>query len=609
MLGHDPIWGGYFDGNIAEVLVFNRTLTTAERVTVNAYLNSKYALVPGVPATPTNLVAAAISPTQIGLVWNEPLNGGATQVSVERKTGSGGTYAVVAQVVNALSYVDTNLVAGTTYYYRVRALNLTTWSPYSNETNATTLSAGPDIPLGNLLFWLKADSGMAQIGTNTPVSFWADQSGQTNNASQPISGNQPSWVAGALNGNPVVHFDGASSYLNIPTFMVGTTQAEEFVVLKVTTNLPSATRALWRMGSASGYIGYPNTSGQIVEGFGNNQNYTVGVPSEPLTQYHVYEVAGQSGDWAAWINGVLQAEVLGNVYGYYDGSYSPAPGCMLGHDPIWGGYFDGNIAEVLVFNRPLTLDEKNITGKYLAYKYNLSLQGTNLTAPSTPTNFVATGFTPYQINLQWSLASSNVSSFELERKLGTNGTYQEIVSVPGTVTNFLDNFYSPTNQFFYRVKARNFLGDSPYSVEISPPLAIITNPPAQSVYSTGTNITINVATSDLDGTVTQVNFLINGNISLASTNAPFSVVLTNFPAGVYCVVAQPIDNQGNRTLSTIINLVVSPDTDGDGINDFQEILMGTDPTNPLDPGSWTPPGSSTAPTINLIEPGNAVLVP
>jgi hypothetical protein len=132
-------------------------------------------------------------------------------VSIERKTGSGGTYAVVAQV-SAGSYLDTNLTTGTTYYYRLRAANLTAWSAYSNEAQATTLGSGPDVPVGSLALWLKADSGLTEIGTNTPVSFWADQSAKGNHATQPTTVYQPTWVANGLNGLPVVHFNGTNSY-------------------------------------------------------------------------------------------------------------------------------------------------------------------------------------------------------------------------------------------------------------------------------------------------------------------------------------------------------------------------------------------------------------
>jgi len=65
---------------------------------------------------PTNLLATAISTSQISLTWDETLSGEVTQMSIERSTASNGVYSVVTQIAGATSYVDTNLTAGTTYY-------------------------------------------------------------------------------------------------------------------------------------------------------------------------------------------------------------------------------------------------------------------------------------------------------------------------------------------------------------------------------------------------------------------------------------------------------------------------------------------------------------
>jgi hypothetical protein len=99
----------------------------------------EYTGVVTIPDAPTGLSATAISTTEINLSWNDVA--GETGYKLERKTGSGGTYAQIATPAqNATSYSDSGLTAETTYYYRIRATNSAGDSDYSSEANATTLA-------------------------------------------------------------------------------------------------------------------------------------------------------------------------------------------------------------------------------------------------------------------------------------------------------------------------------------------------------------------------------------------------------------------------------------------------------------------------------------
>jgi Divergent InlB B-repeat domain len=70
---------------------------------------------------------------QLTLTWADN-SGGQAAFSIERKTGSAGTYAEIAQQsAGVVSYVDTGVTAGTAYCYRVRAVNGAGTSAYSNE--------------------------------------------------------------------------------------------------------------------------------------------------------------------------------------------------------------------------------------------------------------------------------------------------------------------------------------------------------------------------------------------------------------------------------------------------------------------------------------------
>jgi hypothetical protein len=606
MLGAVPGYGSYFNGDIAEMMLFNRPLSVGERLTVNEYLNSKYGLVPAIAAAPTNLVADAVSTSQISLTWDEVLNGGSTQMSLERSTASNGMFTVIAQVADAQSYVDTNLSAGTTYYYQVRAENAGQWSGYSDVAPATTLTVGTDLPFGSLAMWLKADAGVAEIGTNTPVQLWADQSGNGNNAIQTASAYQPVWTANAIGDRPVVHFNGSSSYsyLNLPSASgMVTTGAEAFVVLR-SSSVPSY---LWRMGGSGGLIYYPDSSGQITEDFGSLNEYNLGIPAQPLNQYHLYNVSAQTGNWAAWVNGILLYQTTTNTFAM---SGASGGATTLGNVSGYGAYFNGDIAEVMLFKRPLSGDERDTVGNYLFSKYGLQQFAASTAAPSTPTNLMSVGLAPNQLSLQWQPGSANAYSFHVERELGTNGVFQEIGA--SYFNNVVDTTASPTSVYYYRVKAHNLFGDSGYSALISPPTVTLTNWPS-AILENETNLIV-PQTGDAQGAVTNVelfaalNFnLYFSQVSTANTN-PFTLNWSPTLVGNQSVAALATDSLGNSQFSAPFTFTVYLDANGDRIPDVWEVQNGNNPMNP-----WLAPAFNTndhtAPVITLLIPTNAIVVP
>jgi fibronectin type 3 domain-containing protein len=94
------------------------------------------------PARPTDLLATAVSGPQVSLTWTDNSNN-ETGFVIERKTGSG-SYGVIGNVgVNATLFPDTTVAPNTTYTYRVKAVNGTLESDYSDPSTVTT---GPPSP-------------------------------------------------------------------------------------------------------------------------------------------------------------------------------------------------------------------------------------------------------------------------------------------------------------------------------------------------------------------------------------------------------------------------------------------------------------------------------
>lgn len=92
------------------------------------------------PSAPTALTAAVVSPSQVNLAWTDNSTV-ETGYKIERKTGSGGTWSEIATVAaNVTAYNNSGKDHGYTYYYRVRAYNVSVNSPYSNEASATPVA-------------------------------------------------------------------------------------------------------------------------------------------------------------------------------------------------------------------------------------------------------------------------------------------------------------------------------------------------------------------------------------------------------------------------------------------------------------------------------------
>jgi uncharacterized delta-60 repeat protein len=106
-----------------------------------------------------------------------------------------------------------------------------------------------------------------------------------------------------------------------------------------------------------------------------------------------------------------------------------------------------------------------------------------------PTNLTATTQPDLSIQLAWTDNSNNEDGFAVERRLGENGTYVQIATVPPNTTSYTDPAagLSPNNYYYYRVRAYNAAnGNSHYSNEAHAPTVFVNFlPPAWSYLYNG----------------------------------------------------------------------------------------------------------------------------
>jgi fibronectin type 3 domain-containing protein len=92
---------------------------------------------PTAPVAPSNLVATAISSTQVNLAWSDN-SSNENGFQIERST-NGNLYTQIATVgSNVSTFSNTGLSGNKKYFYRVRAFNAVGTSAYSNEASTKT---------------------------------------------------------------------------------------------------------------------------------------------------------------------------------------------------------------------------------------------------------------------------------------------------------------------------------------------------------------------------------------------------------------------------------------------------------------------------------------
>jgi hypothetical protein len=96
--------------------------------------------------------------------------------------------------------------------------------------------------------------------------------------------------------------------------------------------------------------------------------------------------------------------------------------------------------------------------------------------PSAPTALTATMIFSTQINLSWTDVT-NTTGYKIERKFGASGFYVQIATTVAEEVTYFDTTVTPTNTYYYHVRAYNGSGDGGYSPEtnatpMAPPSAL-----------------------------------------------------------------------------------------------------------------------------------------
>jgi hypothetical protein len=313
------------------------------------------------PATVADLSASVPAPGMVRLSWTAPGDDGTTGTAAAYElrystapigAGNFGS-ATVAPAPAPLpagsgqTFDLTSLSPNTTYYLALKARDEAyNWSPISNVASISTSS----LPAGGLKLWLRADAGVTLAGGTSYVSAWQDQSGTNNHALQSTTASQPLFVAGDVNGLPVLRFDGTNDWLSFTTRLTtirtvfwvvrenpSATNGYRFLLGDVSTYdfCADGARKIWSSSYSSASIqnGETRLNGTLVNGTTTDRPTTMAVVSLVTT-------------------GAVTAD-----------SFS--------RDRSYGWHWFGDLAELVIYDRVLSDAERASVEAQLARKYGI----------------------------------------------------------------------------------------------------------------------------------------------------------------------------------------------------------------------------------------------
>lgn len=364
---------------------------------------------------PSGLIATKTGPNAVRLNWAS--YGGkdsGIKVAIERSTGSAGLFKQIGTAEGEYgTYTDnSDLSPATQYCYRIRGIwGAAGYSAYSNPACATTQQIAPSAP-------------SALIAQSLDPTFQI----------------QLNWIDGSENetGFVIERGTNGANFSQIATVAANVTQYNN-------TGLPASTRYYYRVRAFNevGSSGYTNVADATTNASppAAPGSLTAITASESQLNLSWMDNSGNESGFEIersqdGTNFLKIAEVEANATSYLSNGLNP-------NTQYW-----------------YRVRAKN-NGGNSGYS-NVASATTKDVVPNTPQSLSAMPISNTQINLSWTDNSTNETGFEIERS--TDGTnFSKIAELGAGITNYQNTGLSTLSRYWYRVRAKNPIGNSAYS--------------------------------------------------------------------------------------------------------------------------------------------------
>ncbi len=234
-------------------------------------------------------------------------------------------------------------------------------------------SAFTPLDIELLKLWLDASDTSTVTHIAGAVSQWDDKSGNDNHVTQGTGSAQPATGTRTTNGRNVLDFAG-SRYLNIPSGLFSVPGDANTIFIVYENDAAASTKPLFQM-TEGGVRRYH------LEIEGAFDNFRVVHSTSGAFDFRSLDI-GTDNDAGLHVLG-FTFDTGPELYMFHDGSTHTATystvganasidGGRIAGDVSSGAFWDGAIAEILIYGKTLTPEELNLTGQYFADKWGIT---------------------------------------------------------------------------------------------------------------------------------------------------------------------------------------------------------------------------------------------